>query len=223
VVLTVSLVTSFLPIIFFLVFCLKTKERGLWVNFFYISFALLIDIVTLTTSWGSANKYTLWNIFILVEFTFLSYFFYLVIQQRLVRSLIILTYLVFFVIYAFYVNNDKGKFNSFLSAIESVILLIYTLSYFMMIMRPTEVPVKIFNPTLLIVFSILVYLSSTTFLYVIVNNLTEQQFQKYWSINDLANIVCNLTYSFAFILYGYQRKNPPHENQFVDYTSPNDR
>jgi hypothetical protein len=202
---------------------LKTKEKGLWVIFFYISFAFFLDIAILATAWGKANKYTLWNVFILVEFTFLSYFFYLVIKQRLVRSLIIFSYLAFFVVYFFVVNHDKEKFNSFLSAIESVLLLILSLSYFTIVMRPTAVPVTIFNPTLLVVFSILVYLASTTFLYVIANNLTEKQFHKYWSINDFANIICNLIYSFAFILYGYQKKRQSRENQIVDYTSPNDR
>ena len=93
----------------------------------------------------------------------------------------------------------------------------------MILMKPTAEPVNIFTPILLAVFAILIYVTSTLFLYIIANNLTPAQFDKYWSINDFANIICNLIYSFAFILYGYQKKSLSHENHIVDYTSPNDR
>jgi len=218
-----SLISSLLPIIFFLLFCLRTREKGLWVIFFYTLMSFLFDVFLLLTMWGITYKFILWNIFILVEFSFLSYFFYLIITARLIRSLIILSSIVFLVVYFLYASTDKERYNSLISAIEAVILLILSLSYFMIMMKPSAEPVNIFTPILLVVFSILLYLTSTLFLYIIANNLTPTQFDKYWSINYYANILCNLIYSFAFFLYGYQKKSLTHENHIVDYTSPNDR
>jgi hypothetical protein len=193
------------------------------VIFFYTLMSFVFDVFLLLTMWGITYKFILWNIFILVEFSFISYFFYLIIKSRLIKSLIIISFIIFLIIYFLYANNDKERYNSLISAIEAVILLILSLSYFMIMMKPTAEPVNIFTPILLVVFSILLYLTSTLFLYIIANNLTPSQFDKYWSINYYANILCNLIYSFAFLLYGYQRKTLTRENHIVDYTSPNDR
>jgi hypothetical protein len=218
-----SLISSLLPIIFFLLFCLRTKEKGLWVIFFYVITSLFFDAILLTTMWGISYKYILWNIFILVEFSFFSYFFYLTIKLRVVKSLIILCFIIFIITYFLYGGSDKQRFNSLISAIEAVIFLFLSLSYFMIKLKPTAEPVNIFTPIFFAVFAILLYVTSTLFLYIIANSLTLTQFDKYWSINDFANILCNLIYSFAFILYGYQKKSLTPENHTVDYTSPNDR
>jgi len=205
------------------VFCLRTKEKGLWVIFFYALVSLLFDVFLFMTMWGITYKFILWNIFILVEFTFLSYFFYLTIPLRIIKSTIVLFFAIFIAVYFLYGGSDKDRFNSLISAIETVILLFLSLSYFMIKLKPAAEPVNVFTPIFLAVFAILIYVTSTLFLYIIANNLTPEQFNKYWSINEYANILCNLIYSFAFILYGYQKKYPSHETHIVDYTSPNDR
>jgi hypothetical protein len=140
-----------------------------------------------------------------------------------VKLLIVLSFIVFLITYFLYGSADKERFNSLISAIEAVILLFLSLSYFMIKLKPAAEPVNIFTPIFLAVFAILLYVTSTLFLYIIANNLTLKQFDKYWSINDYANILCNLIYTFAFFLYNYQKKPNPPENHIVDYTSPNDR
>ena len=61
-----------------------------------------------TTMWGINYKYILWNIFILVEFSFLSYFFYLTIQLELIKILIILCFIIFIIAYFLYGGSDKA-------------------------------------------------------------------------------------------------------------------
>jgi hypothetical protein len=47
---------------------------------------------------------------------------------------------------------------------------------------------------------------------------------KYWrSITVYNNILTNLLFAVAFLLYRFQHKNPTPESQSVDFTSPNDR
>ncbi len=47
--------------------------------------------------------------------------------------------------------------------------------------------------------------------------------QKYWSISSYSNILMNLIFSSAFILFYNQQKPKPPESHSVDFTSPNDR
>ena len=75
-------------------------------------------------------------------------------------------------------------------------------------MKPTAEPVNIFTPIFLVVFAILLYVTSTLFLYIIANSLTLTQFDKYWSINYYANILCNLIYSFAFLFIWLPEEEP---------------
>jgi hypothetical protein len=109
------------------------------------------------------------------------------------------------------------------SAIGSVILIILSLCYFMISMRPTVESLSILTPTFLIVVTIFIYVTSTLFLYLIVNKLSADKMHYYWKINDLSNILTNIILSAAFILFRFQHKIQPPESHTVDYTSPNDR
>jgi hypothetical protein len=81
----------------------------------------------------------------------------------------------------------------------------------------------IFNPLFIIVIAILLYVACTLFLFIIANQLTESEMDKYWNITIYSNILTNLLYTTAFLLYRFQYKSSTPENQTVDFTSPNDR
>ncbi len=111
-----------------------------------------------------------------------------------------------------------------MSAFGSVIILILSLSYFIIALRPTAVPVEnIFTPRFILVVAILLYVSSTLFLYIIANKLSEKEMAQYWGINAYSSILTSLIFSIAFIVFKYQKKSPTPESHSVDYTSPNDR
>jgi hypothetical protein len=91
-------------------------------------------------------------------------------------------------------------------------------------MKLTAEPTTLFSPTFLIVIALLLYVASTLFLYIIAGQLAEKEREKYWSINNVSNIITNLIFSVAFFLNRYQKKNPFPENAAVDFTSfPDDR
>jgi hypothetical protein len=118
---------------------------------------------------------------------------------------------------------DNDQFNSILNAINSVVILILSLSYFMYIMKPSTEPVNLLTPVFLIVIALLLYVASTLFLFIIASRLSQQEMKHYWIINSFSNILLSLLFSAAFILVRYQKKSPPPENRYVDFTSPNDR
>lgn len=148
----------------------------------------------------------------------LSYFFYLIINNRLIRLLILIFSAIYLIIFCLFVSSSDDHFNSILSAIGSVIMLFLSLSFFVISMRPSEEPVDLFSPVFLIVIALLLYVASTLFLYIIANRLTAREMEQYWGINHVSNILTNLIFAAAFLLFRFQKKNPPPEKTAVDFT-----
>jgi hypothetical protein len=108
-----------------------------------------------------------------------------------------LIYLIIFIIFS---KSDHVQFNSIMSSIGSVILLVMILDYFIVVLKPSIEPVPLFTPVFVIVVGLLLYLASTFFLFVIASRLSSEEMLKYWSINSYSNILTNLIISFAFLL-----------------------
>ena len=219
-----SLLSSLLPIVFFILFCFKTSIKGFWVIFIYCTTSILFDVFVAASRWGMHHKLLLWNVYGIFEYLIVAYFYFLVTKQRLIRILIILFSVLYLIFFFLSYRSDNDRFNSMTSSIGSVIILILSLSYIITSLGPSSIPVDVFTPIFLIVVGILFYVSSTLFLYLIANNLSNEEMQKYWRINDYSNILTNIIFSSAFLLYRFQLKNPPPESHSVDFTSPkNDR
>jgi hypothetical protein len=218
-----SLLSSLLPIIFFILFCFKTSIKGLWVIFIYNTTSFFFDVFAAASAWGTHHKLLLWNVYGMFEFLIMAYFFYLVTKQRFQRILILIFSALYLIFFCLSYRSDSDQFNSMMSSIGSVIILILSLSYIITSLGPSSIPVDVFTPVFLIVVGILFYIASTLFLYLIANNLSADEMQKYWRINDYSNILTNVIFSSAFLLYRFRHKNPTPESHSVDFTSPNDR
>ena len=220
----ISLISSYLPIIFFVVFCIKKATKEIWVIFVFCIVSIFFDLFLSYSNWAIQHTYLIWNLFSIVEYVFISFFFYTVIKLRIVRVLILIFSFFYLLFYLLSANTSNETFNSTLTAIESVVILILSLCYLLNIMKPTSEPVSIFTPVFLIVIGLVLFVSSTLFLFIIANNLSQKEMYKYWSINDLSNILTSLIFSAAFLLFYSQHKTSlPHENHYVDFTSPEDR
>ncbi len=57
----------------------------------------------------------------------------------------------------------------------------------------------------------MIYMSSTLFLFILANNLTEKELQKYWIINNLSNIITNIIFCIAFLVNRFVPQNPSSE------------
>ena|GEM_PF-957412 len=219
----ISLVSSLLPIIFFISFCTKTHIKGFWVIFLYSIASLLSDFF-ISSNWGSLHQYLLWNLYTIVEYSILSFFFYLIIKIRLIRTLIIITSAIYFIVFFMLIKGITLQFNSVLSSFSQVIILGLCLIYLFSSMKHSVETINLINPMFLIVVALLLYVAFTLFLFVIANNLSAKEMAEYWgNITIYNNILTNLLFSTAFLLYRFQYKSSTPENQTVDFTSPNDR
>jgi hypothetical protein len=219
----IQLLSSLLPIVFFVFFCKRKATKELWVIFVYFITSLAFDLFLALSLWASDHRFLIWNFFGILENILLSYFFYLIINQRLIRSLILLFSFLYLIFVLFYFKSDNDQFNSTMSAVGSVIILVLSLCYFLNTLKPSVEPTNFFTPQFLIVIALLLNVSCTLFLDLITSRLTFNELAKYWIINSYANILMNLIISSAFILFYNQHKSKPPENHSVDFTSPNDR
>lgn len=220
----ISILSALLPITFFLLFCFKCNKRGLWVIFLYSLLSFFFDVFLYSSRWAFNNKYLVWNIFAILEYCLLSYFFYLIIKIRAIRLLIFLFSAIYLAIFCLFVSSSDDHFNSVLSALSSVFMLFLSLTFFVIAMKPSQEPVNLFSPIFLIVIALLLYVASTLFLYIIANRLTTKEMEQYWGINHVSNILTNLIFAAAFLLYRFQKNNPIPEKTAVDFTRiPDDR
>jgi len=171
-----------------------------------------------SSTWAFENKYLVWNIFAILEYIIITYFFYIIIQKRFVRVLIVIFSIVYLVTFCIFATSNDDQFNSLLNAIGSVIILTLSLAFFVISMRTSEEPINLLSPVFLIVIALLLYVASTLFLYIIANRLTAREMEQYWGINHVSNILTNVIFAAAFLLFRFQKKNPSPENAAVDFT-----
>ena len=219
----IRLLSPLIPIIFFGIFCRKRTSKELWVFFVYCLASLVVDLFLATSLWASEHRFAIWNIFAVFEIIILSYFFYLIIHQRVIRIVIIFLAFLYITFYFFYSKSDNDQYHSTIGVLGSIIILIFTLFYIMNVMKPTLEPISIFTPAFLISIAFLISVSSTLFLNIIANKLTISEMEKYWNISNYSNILMNIIFSSAFVLFYIQQKSKPPESHSVDFTSPNDR
>ena len=216
----IRVLSSLIPIIFFVLFCKKKATKEYWVFFLYLTISSVIDLVLATSLWATNNRYLLWNFYGFLENVLLSYFFYLIIRQRFIRILIPFFCLIYLVVFLLNHKSNNTNLNSYMSAFGSVTLLILCVCYFINSMKSISQPVNIFSPIFIIVVALLFNVSSTMFLNIIANMLTSNQMKDYWVINNYSIILLNFIIATAFLKLYFQQKSIPPENHSLDFTSP---
>ena len=130
-----SLTSSLLPIIFFLLFLNRNKGGKLWVIFLYTVLSFVTDIL------GSIFlHYNLFDrVFTVIEYTFVSIFLYFNYQSIRIKQFVILGSFTFvgFVIY----NEIKGadhKFDTLPASVESILIICYCILFFYELLKSPE-------------------------------------------------------------------------------------
>lgn len=206
-----------------MVFCLKTREKGLWVIFFYSIASLFTDFV-LSSNWGSHNTFLLWNIYTAIEYSILSLFFYLIISLRSIRALLFVIFVIFFIVFFVQIRHISQQYNSVLSFFSQANILGLCLVYLFTGMKQNSESFDILSPLFVIVIALLLYVACTLFLFIIANKLSTKEMNEYWGgITVYSNMLTNFLFSAAFLLFRFQNKSTPPENHTVDFTSSNDR
>ena len=194
-----------LPILFFLGFKRKTKEEAVWVIFFYAVYCLINEFMNYYLQvQGSMDTIKLFALFTVVEFSFISYFFFLVIKRRSVRNtipIIWLSFLIFASIDYFYINRFNN-FDSISVGIETILVIIFA-SYYLIAQIRKESNLLIYSTfNFWVSITILIYFCGTFFLNILTGNMKgDPEFQKlYFIINISFNILKNILLSVAMCM-----------------------
>ncbi|PWT74781.1 MAG: hypothetical protein C5B59_10445 [Bacteroidetes bacterium] len=172
------------------------------------------------TPWGRHNNFRIFGIFTIVEVALFTYFFYLVIGNKIIKRIVLTacTCLVIFLLILF-LKSNKTNFDSISASVESVTLIILSITYFFgQLSRPQEQFIYS-SPNFWIVLAIMIYLSGTFFLFMMANNLSAYEIQKYWFINNVSNIITNLIFCIAFLVNRFASAHPITEKTYTGYNN----
>lgn len=198
-----SFLSSLILIILFLVLRKKNQEKKLWVIFFYVISSLSSDIMLQIFSDAniySVERYYIYCCFTVIEYTIISWFFYVTILTKNIKRFILACYPIFYIIAVYvYLNPPLNyEFDSLLASSEGILVIIFTITYLYEQINSSQTTVVYENKDFWIIIAFLFYLSATIFLFNKAVTLEDKSRQASWSINDLANIIKNVLFFIAF-------------------------
>jgi len=207
-----------LCITFFLVFCVRRPKRELYIIFIYIIYSLVFDLVRTSVS-NVKFAFLISSLFTIGELSICSYYFYLIIHSPVLKRIILaVSCIALVIITVILIRSEKKGFDSFPASLESVTFILYSIIYFFeQINRPQQIFIYS-SPNFWIVLGIMVYMSGTLFLFIIANNLSENELNKYWIINNISNLITNLSFSIAF----FQNRNASRVSLYHKSFNSND-
>jgi hypothetical protein len=183
---------------FFLVFSLRNPKKELWIIFIYIIFSFLSDVIQ-SKFLGEKYAFLGSSLFTIVELIIISYYFFTVIQTPLLKKCILAaSSIISLYLFVIFIQSDKKNFDSFSASLESITFIIFCLLYFYEQINKQDQFFIYSSPNFFIVLGIMIYMSGTLFLFVMANNFSEIERNKYWVINDVSNIITNISFSIAF-------------------------
>src|SRR5690349_8107456 len=105
----------------------KHKDKGLWVLFFLNFYSFLTNLLIIN-HWDNhlgLSMYFLYRLFTIAGYTLVALFFYKNITSRLIRRLLIITYIILFLYAAYdYIISPRKSFDSIPSSIEAIFIII---------------------------------------------------------------------------------------------------
>ena len=161
--------SSLLPLILFFIFQRNNKSKELRVISFYLVYAALNDIVAFYLfQIANLRPFFIYDIFAVVEFSFFSWFFYLVIKNANIKRLVLPTVILFciFSLSLYIFLPESNSFSSIIAGFESVLIISMCIYYFFDQLKESNTLLIYASINFWIIISFLIYLSGTFFLYI---------------------------------------------------------
>ncbi len=186
-------IAEILPIVFYLIFLKRNKGEGLWVIFLYCVLSLLTEGI-----YAKTEQPVVFSIFIIVQFTLFSFFFYSSLKGKWVKFIPIVGALIF---YGFAIVNFTNKqFDSISTSLSSVLIISYCILLLYEQIKNSGTDLVYYNKKFWIIIAFFIYSSATLFLYIYFSTLSQEQVHSYWIINNFFEILKNILFSVSFIM-----------------------
>lgn len=210
--------SDLLPISIFLL--LLFSQRGkislpLWVILFYCIYSFVSNTLLYNQKETTYNlSWLIYGTFTIIEYsTFALAICYLLIRNRIKLVLIYISicFILFCIISLLFKPNYR--FDSLHISIEAIILLGFCIVYLFEQISMPEVVFLYASYHFWIIIGILIYLAVTFFLYAFASNLPYKILNEYWIINHFGNILKNIMFTIAIIIY----VKPPKMHNHGEY------
>lgn len=142
----------------------------------------------------------------LLEYSFFTYIFWLHIQKKVFKILILIASVLFIIFQIFFVTTTTFKrLDSIPIGIETILLFIYIFYFFYEFSKYIK-DIYIYNHyTFWIAVGIMIYLGGSFFFYILINNLTPDEINRFGNMTFVAEIIKNLLFAFSIYMY---KKHP---------------
>ncbi len=221
----IGIFSQLLPLVFFLLFKFRSKEKELRVIFYYIVYCILNEAISVYLQTIHTQKiYILFSIYTVLEFSFFCLFYYYVISSSLIKKTIFPIWALFVIFSSidFFFVNQMSDFDSIAIGVASIIIIILCICY-LIIQIKGDINLFVYSTSnFWIIIAFLIYLSGTFFLYIMTETmLNNDSFQKqYIYINSAFNILKNVLLSIAMLMKPEERTSVVKRNYEWDEYHP---
>lgn len=203
----------------FLITALKTRKTILFFVYGIVFFSLnlLYTNEVYTTSFLKklySGSYTL------LEYLFFAYILWKELRNRKLKLFVLIISILFVVFLVFYFfNSSLRHIDSVPVGIETILILIFLLFYFYQYFKEVKSHYIYNEPCFWAAFGILIYLGGSFFFNILASQLSQEEMFKYWFLTYIAEIIKNILFVVAMILYTHQPKKTTIEKS-MPYLEP---
>jgi hypothetical protein len=201
----IALLAQFSPLVLFFVFFKRvSKIVELRVIFFYV----LVSFFSIFLLGAfQKNGSLIISISAVIEYAFFSTFFYICIQNKKFKKLIILISALTLSFEFFLFLTSKSNLDFWITIITAVVIVFYSIFFFYEQVNSPETLFIYQSYNFWIVVGCIIYLSGTLFLFLYTADLPDKQRSSLWSINIVFELVKNVFFSIAFIVARNNKQN----------------
>jgi hypothetical protein len=198
------------PLVLFIVFYKRiNKIIELRVIFLYVLISLISDFLL---GVFKSNASLIISAFAICEYAFFSAFFFLCIQNKKFKTLIVVISALNLSIALFLFYSQKINFDFWAALVTAILIVIYSIFFFYEQVNSPQALIIYQSYIFWIVVGCIIYLSGTLFLFLYTSDVKDRQNSSLWIINVAFEIVKNVCFSIAFIIARNDNRNIATQN-----------
>jgi len=153
-----------------------------------------------------------------LEYSFFAYILWSGISNKNFRKIILLLSIFFFLFQViFFISTTRGRLDTVPVGIETILLLVFIFLFFYEHFIETKNEYIYHNHCFWIALGILIYLGGSFFFNILANDLEQGSSRKYWYLTYIAEIIKNILFSVAIIMYARKTGNNVSKQSSVPY------
>ncbi|HEY4064603.1 MAG TPA: hypothetical protein VGM30_22010 [Puia sp.] len=201
--------------VFFFLFYQRNKTEGFWVIFLYCILSAVAD--TAHHHIPKVYSFYIFSSFTIIEYTLFALFLYLSFKGKIFKYILLFCSVLFYVIAAFNLIAKRSEtFDSLPVSLEASLLILYSIFFLYEQITDPAIFYVYYSKKFWIVIALLIYFSSTLFLFIYAASFTRQEHKTYWTINSLFDIIKNLLFAVSFAMKKNKQLKHPLEDLYPD-------